>query len=337
MRALAFAAILLSLPGIAQAREPKVGKLTTYSLPGYTLISQDEKAAQRMINQLPVCQAVLASLFDQSPQPSATPTRIWIASHQVFERYLEATDFATSAFAATPAANYLLFDASVSPEMESWNACAEFSRLYIQTQFRGNTPAWFRQGLSTLMHLTDIKGAEAFIGRRDRIAHLGWMPIEQVLSLDDAQIGPRRSGQHFELFYMFNSQSWALVHRGLIGDPGFGQQMFSYMKRIDAGESVDRAVQSSFGMSIAALDDSMRQYHAKRKFLWVTVEFEKPAYQVLPPGQVLGRGEALELLATAMLDIGLHLRHFDEVLDAAERQSPGSTAIRNLRRRVESQ
>ena len=334
MRALAFAAILLSLPGIAQAREPKVGMLTTYSMPGYTLVSQDERAAQRMINRLPVCQAVLASLFDQSPQASATPTRIWIANRQVFERYLRADDFATSAFAATPSANYLLFDASVPPERKSWDACAEFSRLYIQTQFRGTTPAWFRQGLSMLMFLADIEGAEAFIGRRDSITHFEWIPIEQVLSLDDAQLGSRRSGAHV---YMYDSESWALVHRGLIGDPGFGQQMLSYLKRVDAGESVGRAVQGSFGMSVEALNDSMRQYHAKPRFRVAVVKFEKPASMVLPPGQVLGRGEALELLATAMVDTGLHLRHLDEVIDAAERQSPGSTAIRNLRRRAAGQ
>jgi hypothetical protein len=334
MRALALAAILLSLPGIAQAREPKVGKLTTYSMPGYTLISQDERAARQMIDRLPVCQAVLASLFDQPPQASATPTRIWIASRHVFERYLRVDRHTSSAFVATPAANYLLFNANVTSEEESYDACAEFSRLYIQTQFRGTTPAWFRQGLSTLMYLTDIEGAEAFIGRRGEITHFQWIPIEQVLSLDDAQLGPRRWG---ERFYMYVSQSWALVHRGLIGDPGFGQQMISYLKRVDAGESVDRAVQGSFGMSVAALNDSMRQYHANRRFRVAAVKFEKPASQVLPPGQILGRGEALELLATAMVDTGLNLRHFDEVIDAAERQSPGSTAIRNLRRRVASQ
>jgi hypothetical protein len=61
------------------------------------------------------------------------------------------------------------------------------------------------------------------------------------------------------------------------------------------------------------------------------------AILVVPPGQVPGRGEALELLATAMVDIGFHLRHLDEVLDAAERQSPGSSAIQNLRRRAAAQ
>jgi hypothetical protein len=87
-------------------------------------------------------------------------------------------------------------------------------------------------------------------------------------------------------------------------------------------------------MTFAQLDASMKEYASRRTFAVGGLNFTSVPPPVLPPGRLLGADEALETLARVALDTGFSPEHVDEVIEAADRASPGAPRVTMLKLRL---
>ena len=326
--------VLAALAGVfalcAQAREPNVSGLKSYSLPAYTIITHDERDARRTVPQIASMERVLATLLKREVRATGTPTYIYIVRGSLWLNYLQPGNAIVGEFVPARFANYLLFgQVADSPGFKS-EISHEYTHYFLHTQFRGGYPLWFDEGLAELMQTTRLGTGRATIGLPREYIAPGWLPMERLLLVDKSSkeylIEPKS--------FWIHQQSWAMVHKGLIAEPAFGAQLFAYLKALDDVRPIDEAVAGSFGMNVTELGRKVETYLKKRTISAAQFQFEPPPPVALGSGRKLGRREALESIATVMLDTGFNPTRVAEVIEATDKLAPDAVSVRVLRMRL---
>jgi hypothetical protein len=254
-------------------------------------------------------------------------TYLLFVPEDLYEHYLQPGSEFNGDFAPGRFANFILLkDNRVWPDMRP-RIYHQYTRRFLYTQSPGIHPLWFDVGLATLVEMTEFRVSTARVGIPPYDSYY-WMPLDTLLRLD-------RSSPEYTIFTTnrVHFESWALVHRGLIGEPEFGKQMFAYLRALDELKPIDEAVPESFGMNIDQLDRSLDKYAAKYLPV-VTVNLEPAPPVPQKAGNKMSELEMLELLADAMITSGSNPQHLRELVDAAYRLAPGSPTADVLRMRL---
>jgi hypothetical protein len=227
-------------------------------------------------------------------------------------------------------ANYLLIGAPRDEFSVTGAVAHEYTHHFLHTQLHGGFPLWFDEGLATVVSFTNVRLGTVTVGHPYFGESLSRrIPMERLLRIDKSSPEylemPTTSGVH--------EQSWAMVHKGLVDDRQFGSRMFAYLKAVDDGYPIDQAVPEYFKRSVPELDAEIFRYLHQPTF--AHAEF---SYQPRPvshgAGRKLAAGEALEMLATVMLDTELNAPRLAEVIDAAQKHAPAAASVQVLRMRV---
>lgn len=125
--------------------------------------------------------------------------------------------------------------------------------------FPAATPAWFTEGVAMFYATARIDDRETRVGYRDEgraavLAYLPWIPMDRLLSRRALSGTP----QQIAAFY---GQSWLLTHY-LLSDPMRRQQLVAYLKAVSEGVPPMEAVQPTFGMTPAELEQALRRYRS---------------------------------------------------------------------------
>jgi hypothetical protein len=326
--------ILAALAGVfalcAQAREPNVSGLKSYTLPSYTIITHDERAAKLIVPQIASMERILSMLLKRKVSATGIPTYIYIVRSSLWIDYLEPGNAIVAEFVPGRFANHLMIGEVMDGAGSREGISHEFTHYFLHSQFRGACPLWFDEGLATLMQTARFEGGTATIGYPRGPPEYGNVPMATLLRIDKSSPEylrePDSAGVH--------QQSWAMVHKGLIADPAFGAQMFAYLKAVDNLRPIDAAVVESFGMSVRELGKQINDYLDRNTVPVARLHFEPPPPAALGSGRDLSRLEALESLANLMFDSGFNPTRLVEVIDAAQRIAPNLDAVRVLRMRL---
>ena len=314
----------------AQARGPDVADLKAYSLPTYTLVTHEERAARQIVPQLALMERLLSTLLKREVHATGTPTYVYAVSSDLWLNYLRPSNGIDSEFVPGRFANYLILGVGNDSGWMLERVSHEYTHYFLRTQAGGNYPLWFDEGMAKLVQKTQFRRGVALIGEQPIYFAPGLIPMERLLRIDKSSpeyLLPSESGA-------VHSQSWAMVHMGFVDEPAFGAQILAYLKARDDFLPIDEAVAKSFGMTAGQLGQKVKMYMSKPAFGKAKIPFDSPAPIPLGAGRELSELEGLESIATFMLDSGFNAPRLAEVIEAAGTRAPDSDGVKILKMRL---
>jgi tetratricopeptide (TPR) repeat protein len=156
--------------------------------------------------------------------------------------------------------NYIAISLDPGDRDPFGTAFHEYVHLHLKDNIPG-APLWLNEGLAELYGSLQFSGNDALLGAPiySYIQHLrgeGFLPLKTLFSVgfdspyynEDDKTG------------IFYGESWALVHYLMLGDSGRQEQFKRFLQQISSGTEVTKAIESSFGITIAALEEELRSY-----------------------------------------------------------------------------
>jgi tetratricopeptide (TPR) repeat protein len=136
----------------------------------------------------------------------------------------------------------------------------EYVHLHLRDNVP-NAPLWLNEGLAELYGSLQFSGNEALLGaplapyiRILRDHEL--LPLETLFSIGTNS--PHYNEQ--DKTGIFYGQSWALVHYLMLGDRGRQEQFKRFLQQVSRGENAAKAIEASFGITLAKLEEDLRTY-----------------------------------------------------------------------------
>ncbi|HEX3253202.1 MAG TPA: tetratricopeptide repeat protein [Pyrinomonadaceae bacterium] len=142
----------------------------------------------------------------------------------------------------------------------------EYVHLHLRDNVP-NTPVWLNEGLAELYGSLQFSGNEALLGApiypyihllRDHEL----LPLETLFSIGTSS--PHYNEQ--DKSGIFYGQSWALVHYLMLGERGRQEQFKRFLQQVSRGENSAKAIEDSFGVTIARLEEDLRAYVRRGDF-----------------------------------------------------------------------
>ncbi len=142
----------------------------------------------------------------------------------------------------------------------------EYVHLHLRDNVP-NAPLWLNEGLAELYGSLQFSGTEALLGaplapyiRILRDHEL--LPLETLFSIGTNS--PHYNEQ--DKTGIFYGQSWALVHYLMLGDRGRQEQFKRFLQQVSRGENAAKAIEASFGITLAKLEEDLRTYVRRGDF-----------------------------------------------------------------------
>ena len=156
--------------------------------------------------------------------------------------------------------NYIAISLDPSERDPYSTAFHEYVHLHLRDNVP-NAPLWLNEGLAELYGSLQFSGNDALLGvplvpyiRILREHEL--LPLETLFSIDTNS--PHYNEQ--DKTGIFYGQSWALVHYLMLGDRGRQEQFRRFLQQVSRGENSAKAIESSFGITLAKLEEDLRDY-----------------------------------------------------------------------------
>jgi len=312
---------------VSTAAEIKVPAFKSYDQLTYRLVTHDAFTASHIPGQTARIDAFLSQQLATPTHKPGLPTTILVLPREVWLEYFEASDDMDSEFVPARFANYLLLQHSVNSHEISKALFHEYTHAFLRSQMNRHYPLWFDEGMATLIEYTRFEDTKAQIGM-PILASTRWIPLSRLFQLDRSSPEYRSENQVFSVHY----GSWSLVHRAFIEDPAFNKQLFDFLAALNNLNSIDKAWEKSFDISMDQLDLRQRQYIQKASLdAFFEIKIPRVPKPRVPAGRDMNESESLELLAEAMLAAGTKPARLAELIDAAGRKAPDSPKVLALR------
>jgi tetratricopeptide (TPR) repeat protein len=141
---------------------------------------------------------------------------------------------------------------------------------YVHLHVRDNipdAPLWLNEGLAELYGSIQFSGSEALLGT-PLPYYLRLLQNRELLPLP-ALLSIGTNSPHYneaDKTGIFYGQSWALVHYLMLGDRDRQDKFKRFLSLVGRGEPAAKAIQSTFGMSLAELEEELRGYIRRGDF-----------------------------------------------------------------------
>jgi hypothetical protein len=316
------AAVLASVAGAA---EPAIDKFVSYDTGDFVVVTSRGGAnARQVIGDLAKFRAMLEMLLGRRATNTAIPTQIVIVSDADWRNYLEPGRGISGWFQRGQFANYLAIDGSADLDTAVSVVFHEYTHYYLASQFAGEYPPWFNEGLAEVMAYTKFnsKGRGVMqipMARVYEARGSDWIPFERLLKVshDSPEYISHR------LANSFYAQAWLTVHYGLIGNPEFGEKMFAYLTELNTLHPVDEAAAQTFG-DLSAADQRLRNYAHDIHMKSGAVQLTSLPQVTLPAPQPLNRADAIAVFVNVMLETRAAPERVRPLVDSLLRLEPGS-------------
>jgi tetratricopeptide (TPR) repeat protein len=310
----AFLLVLLllpvSLPSHAVPKEREKDDWIRFQTAHFTFFSNaSERSTRRVAAKLERLRAVLEQLNPGVQMSSANPLYIYIfTDNSSLVPYKPLRDGkridVVGVFFSRPDADFM----AVNSQMDL-NAEGVLYHEYIHYLLRSNyshMPLWMNEGLAELYSTFKSNDQYADIGLASP-QHIRWLrensliPLSQLFAMDhtakDYNEGYRRG--------VFYSESWALTHYLLMGNPARRAQAVQYFRDIARGEQGPEVFRRAFNADEATLEKELRDYVHRSMFNYTRFDVAPEAQlqaqvQPLPWHETLTRlGDLLVIQGTA--------------------------------------
>jgi hypothetical protein len=317
----ALAAGLLS--GVAHAAEPHIGKFVAYEMGDFTVItSRGASQARQFIADLAKYRALLEKALGRRATNTAIPTQILIVNDSDWHKYLQPRENIAGWFQQGYFANYM----TMNGDAERWFAVHvilhEYTHYYLASQFSGEYPPWFDEGLAEFMSYAkfDDKNKVVLQLSTDLMAEArdgDWIPFERLLKVD--HYSPEY--QSHKLVPSFYAQAWLTVHYGLIENREFGRHMIDYLNQLNALTPIDAAAKNTFG-DLAAADGLLRTYSRNTRMMSGATQLDAVPVIELPAPKPVTESDALGIFIDVMLETRTAPDRIRPLVEALTRREP---------------
>jgi tetratricopeptide (TPR) repeat protein len=162
--------------------------------------------------------------------------------------------------------NYIAITLESSDRDPYSTAFHEYVHLHLRDNVP-NTPLWLNEGLAELYGSLQFSGSEALLGvplaPYIRILHdHELLPLETLFSIGTNS--PHYNEQ--DKTGIFYGESWALVHYLMLGESGRQEQFKRFLQQVSRGENAGKAIEDSFGVTLAKLEEDLRAYIRRGDF-----------------------------------------------------------------------
>jgi hypothetical protein len=313
------------LAGAAGAAEPRIGKFVAYEMGDFTVVtSRSGNQARQVIGDLAKYRALLEKALGRRATNTAIPTQILIVSESDWRKYLQPRDNIAGWFQQGNFANYM----TMNGDAERWFAVHvilhEYTHYYLASQFAGEYPPWFDEGLAEFMSYAKFDDENKVVLQLspDLMAEArdgDWIPFERLLKVD--HYAPEY--QSHRLMPSFYAQAWLTVHYGLIENRDFGRRMIDYLNQLNALTPLDAAAQNTFG-DLAAADALLRTYSRNSRMMSGATQLDSVPEVTLPAPQPVSQTDALAVLVDVMLETRMAPDRIRPLVDALARREPAA-------------
>jgi hypothetical protein len=294
-------AAALTWPMAAGAAEPRVGKLVKYDTGDFVILtSRSGSQAREIMQKLVKFRLTLEKALGKRAARSGIGTHIVILSNSDWEKYLTPRDRVAGFFSRGRFDNYMALDGDAD-DYAIYVMFHEYTHFYLSSQFAGEYPPWFNEGLAELM-------AYAKFGKDNRVVlqipmfrvqearDRNWIPFEKLITIDYRS----PEYQSHKLATEFYAQAWLTVHYGMLEDREFGGKIFEYLNQMNKLVPQETAARNVFG-DLAAIDAKLRTYSRKSSMSSGAIDLGVIPEVTLPKPQPLNDVDSLAALIDVML------------------------------------
>jgi hypothetical protein len=200
----------------------------------------------------------------------------------------------------------------------------EFTHFYLSSQFAGEYPPWFNEGLAELMGYAKFDKGMAILG----------IPLDQVLEARDGDwisfdrlIKVEQSDPEYQshrLAASFYAQAWLTLHYGMVENRDFGRQIIQYLNLLNTLVPRDQAAHTAFGADLTVPDKLLRDYSRKSNLSSGGINLGDVPAITLPEGKPLEELDAIAILADLMLESRLPPDRIRPLVESLQRREPGA-------------
>lgn len=311
----------------ASAAEPRIGKFMSYEANGFTVItSRSPGQAKQVIEDLGKFRYTLEKSLGRRSTNTAIPTQIVIVSQADWSRYLEPRQNVAGWFQQGAFANYL----TMNGDAERWIAISvifhEYTHYYLSSQFAGEYPPWFNEGLAEVMAYAkfmdkgELKGMAVLQVPMDRLMEArdrDWIPFERMIKVDHDS----PEYQSHKLSASFYAQAWLTVHYGLVENRAFGKQIIDYLNLLNTLVPQEEAAKKSFP-DLAAADKLLRDYSRNPRLMSGAIRLGELPVVTLPAPKPVSETDALAIMINLMMETQMAPDRTRPLVEALLRREP---------------
>src|SRR6185503_12406940 len=204
--------------------------------------------------------------------------------------------------------NYIAISLDAGERDPFSTAFHEYVHLHLRDNVPG-APVWLNEGLAELYGSLQFSGNDALLGA-PLVPYIRILRDHELLPLETLfSIGT--NSPHYneqDKSGIFYGESWALVHYLMLGNRDRQEQFKRFLQQVSRGEDAAKAIESSFGMTLAKLEEDFQNYVRRGDFTAqrITGVNDPQAYTSYTAMQrtSLTEGEANYYLGDLLLHIG---------------------------------
>ncbi len=332
MKTVCLALIALLATVCASAAEPRLGKFVKYDTGDFVIVtSRGGKQAREIMQKLAKFRVSLEKVLGRTSARSGLRTYIFLVSDSEWTRYLQPRQNVAGWFQRTRFDNYMTLNGDAG-EMALYIMFHEYTHYYLSSQFAGDYPPWFNEGLAELMAYAKFKDNDLILQipafRQREARDSDWIPFERMIKVD--QRSPEY--QSHKLADAFYAQAWLTVHYGMVQERSFARQFFNYLDQLNRLVPQEEAARAAFG-DLAAVDAQLRAYSKSSKMFSGGLNLGELPEVTLPPPHPLSDVEAAGLLTDVMLATRMAPDRTRPLVESVQRRAPeaASSYIRTAR------
>ena len=318
-------ALALAMPSLAA--EPRIGKYVRYDTGDFVIItSRSGSQAREFMRKLAMFRLSLEKVLGKRAARSGIGTHIVITSESDWDKYLRPRERIAGYFQRARFDNYMALNGDAG-DYTIFVMFHEYTHFFLASQFAGEYPPWFNEGLAEVMAYAKFDGSRLILQipgfrvmeARDR----DWIPFERLIKVDHRS----PEYQQHKLAESFYAQAWLTVHYGMIEDREFGGQIFQYLTQRNTLVPHEQAARNTFGADLAAVDEKLRTYSRNRRMSSGALELGELPEVVLPPPEPMSEADSLAALIDVMLVTRAAPERIRPLVDSLKRRE--ATAARS--------
>jgi len=317
------ASTVLGAPGV-RAAEPHVGKFVKYDTGDFVIVtSRSSSQAREIMAKLVKFRMSLEKVLGKRAARSGIGTYIVIVGESDWNKYLQPRQQIAGYFQRARFDNYMALNGDAD-DYAIYVMFHEYTHFYLSSQFAGEYPPWFNEGLAELMGYAKFSGTRTVLQipmfRVQEARDRDWIPFDRMIKIDHDS----PEYQSHKLADSFYAQAWLMVHYGLIEDTSFGQQMFTYLNQLNTLVPQEEASRRVFGADLEPINARLRGYSRKSNMNSGAIELGAIPEITLPKGEPLSEADGLAVIIDVMLATRLAPDRIRPLVESMKRRAPDS-------------
>jgi hypothetical protein len=321
----------------ADAADPRIGKFTKYDTGDFVIVtSRSSDQARQIMQKLVKFRVTLEKFLGRRAARSGIGTHIVIVSAGDWDKYVRPGENVAGFFQRGKFDNFMAMNGDVG-DYAVYVMFHEYTHYYLASQFAGEYPPWFNEGLAELMAYAKFTpdnrvALQIPMERVYEARDSDWIPFERLIKVDYRS----PEYQSHQLAQAFYAQAWLTVHYGMIEDRAFGRQFMDYLAQMNELVPQEEAARNAFG-DLAAVDAKLREYSRKTSLSSGAMDLGEIPEVTLPKGQPMSEADGYAAIIDVMLATNREPAKIRPLVEALQKREPEAARTWTITARLAEQ